>query len=105
MGMAPYGEPRYLDKVYKLVQVNDAGSFRLNMEYFAFHKSTEQTISSRFIDLFGAPRRSDVEFYTLTTHPRRDHPQWDDRHSNRYLRRRRGHYERTDYRHWQGSSD
>ena len=79
MGMAPYGEPRYLDKVYKLVQVNDDGSFRLNMEYFAFHKSTEQTINSRFTDLFGPPRRSDVDFYTLTTHPNRDHPQWDDR--------------------------
>src|SRR5467141_384140 len=79
MGMAPYGEPRYLDKVYKLVQVNDDGSFRLNMDYFAFHKSTEQTINSRFIDLFGPPRRSDADFYTLTTHPNRDHPHWDDR--------------------------
>jgi len=79
MGMAPYGEPRYTDKVYKLVHVNDDGSFRLNMDYFAFHKSTEQTINSRFVDLFGPPRRSDVDFYTTATHPNRDHPQWDDR--------------------------
>src|SRR5229473_3353140 len=79
MGMAPYGEPRYMDEVYKLIDVNDDGSFRLNMDYFAFHKSTEQTINSRFTDLFGPPRRSDVDFYTLTTHPNRDHPHWDDR--------------------------
>ena len=79
MGMAPYGEPRYLDKVYKLIDVNDDGSFRLNMEYFAFHKSTEQTINSRFLDLFGTPRRSDADFYTRTTHPKRDLPHWDER--------------------------
>jgi carbamoyltransferase len=79
MGMAPYGEPRYLDKVYKLVDVNSDGSFRLNMEYFAFHKSTEHSFNSRFADLFGTPRRSDADFYTLTTHPLRDHPQWDNR--------------------------
>lgn len=79
MGMAPYGEPRYLDKVYELIEVNQDGSFRLNMEYFAFHKSTEHSFNSRFADLFGTPRRRDADFYTLTTHPRRDHPQWDNR--------------------------
>jgi carbamoyltransferase len=79
MGMAPYGEPRYLDKVYKLIDVNADGSFRLNMDYFAFHKSTEHSFNSRFADLFGTPRRRDADFYTLTTHPLRDHPQWDNR--------------------------
>src|SRR5260370_22507973 len=79
MGMAPYGEPRYLDKVYELIDVNADGSFRLNMDYFAFHKSTEHSFSSRFADLFGMPRRSDADFFTLITHPGRDHPQWDNR--------------------------
>src|SRR5260370_42308879 len=79
MGMAPYGEPRYLDKVYKLIDVNDDGSFRLHMDYFAFHKSTEHSFSSRFADLFGMPRRPDADFFTLITHPGRDHPQWDNR--------------------------
>jgi carbamoyltransferase len=78
MGMAPYGEPRYLEKVYKLIDVNDDGSFRLNMDYFAFHKSTEHSFNSRFVDLFGTPRRPDADFYTRTTHPRRDHPHWSD---------------------------
>ena len=79
MGMAPYGAPRYLEKVYKLVHVNDDGSFRLNMDYFAFHKSTEHSFNSRFVDLFGTPRRPDADFYTLTTHPRRDHPHWSNK--------------------------
>src|SRR5260370_11738196 len=74
MGMAPYGEPRYLDKVYQLIEVNADGSFRLNMDYFAFHKSTEHSFSSRFADLFGMPRRPDADFFTLITHPGRDHP-------------------------------
>ena len=79
MGMAPYGEPRYLDQVYKLIDVNSDGSFRLNMDYFAFHKSTEHSFNSRFADLFGPPRRRDAEFFTATTHPLRDHPHWDDK--------------------------
>jgi carbamoyltransferase len=78
MGMAPYGEPRYVDEVYRLVSVNADGSFRLNMDYFSFTHSTEQTYSARFTELFGAPRKRESEFYTASTHPRRDHPHWDN---------------------------
>ena len=47
MGMAPYGEPRYVDKVLKLFQQSPAdGSFRLNMDYFSFHHSTRAPITS-----------------------------------------------------------
>ena len=56
MGMAPYGQPRYLDKVYKMVDVHNDGSFRLNMDYFSYHHSTTRTFNSRFVDLFGQPR-------------------------------------------------
>lgn len=76
MGMAPYGQPRYLDDVYKLVRVNGDGSFRLNMDYFSFTHSTDHTFNARFVDLFGQPRKRESEFYTETTHPKRDHPQW-----------------------------
>ena len=64
MGMAPYGEPRYVDKVYKLIDKNGDGSFRLNMEYFAFHYSTKASYTHRFVDLFGEPRASDLLFFT-----------------------------------------
>ena len=37
MGMSPYGGPRYLDKVYKVVnQDSSTGAFRLDMSYFDF---------------------------------------------------------------------
>jgi carbamoyltransferase len=78
MGMAPYGEPRYLDEVRKLIRIARDGSFCLNMDYFEFTHSTEQTYSRRFLDLFGRPRVRDSEFYTRHTHPARDHAQWDE---------------------------
>jgi len=64
MGMAPYGEPRYLDKVYKLVRKNGDGSFHLDMDYFAFHHSTKESYNHRFVELFGEPRPSDLLFFT-----------------------------------------
>jgi len=79
MGMAPYGEPRYQDKVSDVVRVSDDGSFRLNMEYFSFYHSTEHTFNRRFGELFGLPRVRESEFYTLGTHPKKDHPAWDER--------------------------
>lgn len=67
MGMAPYGEPRYVDKVWKVVRPNEDGSFSLDMDYFCFHHSTTQTFNSRFVDLFGDPRPSNMPFYTAKT--------------------------------------
>src|SRR5713226_5895437 len=32
MGMAPYGKPKYIEKVYRLIRVGDDGSFWLNMD-------------------------------------------------------------------------
>ncbi|MET0395690.1 MAG: carbamoyltransferase N-terminal domain-containing protein [Longimicrobiaceae bacterium] len=71
MGMAPYGEPRYQDRVRRVVRVAADGSFRLEMEYFAFHRSSEHSYSARFVDLFGPPRDPRAEFVTRLTHPGR----------------------------------
>jgi len=64
MGMAPYGRPRYIDRVRKLVDVADDGSFRLNMDYFCFHQSTEHTYNSKFVELLGHERDGKSEFFT-----------------------------------------
>ena len=55
MGMAPYGQPRYVDKVWKLIRQERDGSFSLDMDYFCFHHSTERTFNGRFR---GAVRRA-----------------------------------------------
>lgn len=78
MGMAPYGEPRYVDKIYELFDVRDDGSFKLDLDYFTFHHSTTRTFGDKFVRLFGTPRTPESDFYTLTTHPDKAHPQWDD---------------------------
>jgi len=67
MGMAPYGVPRYVDKVWKLVTPNRDGSFSLNMDYFCFHNSTDQTYNRRFVALFGEPRPTELPFFTKVT--------------------------------------
>src|ERR1700720_3358446 len=64
MGMAPYGVPRYVDKVWKLVQQNTDGSFSLGMDYFSFHYSTDQTYNQKFVGLFGEPRPAKLQFFT-----------------------------------------
>jgi len=68
MGMAPYGKPRYIDKIYdNLIKVADDGSFWLNMEYFSYHYSDRKTFNSKFEDLFGKPRQPESHFFTSNT--------------------------------------
>jgi carbamoyltransferase len=71
MGMSPYGEPRYVDKVNKVFSQSDDGSFHLNMDYFAFHYSADNSYNQKFVDLFGAPRPAEAEFFTRETNPER----------------------------------
>ncbi|MEI2787947.1 MAG: carbamoyltransferase [Steroidobacteraceae bacterium] len=57
MGLAPYGQPKYVDLIYKeLIDLRDDGSFRLNQQYFNY--LTGLTMTSRAFDrLFGGPPR------------------------------------------------
>lgn len=72
MGMAPYGQPKYVDKIHKVVDLNENdGSFHLNLDYFSFHYSATDTYNQRFIDLFGEPRAPSDDFFTLKTNPER----------------------------------
>jgi carbamoyltransferase len=69
MGMAPYGEPRYVDRVYQMVHPQPDGSFWLDMGYFSYHCSTDKTFSKKFEALWGRPRDPKSEFITRLTHP------------------------------------
>jgi carbamoyltransferase len=64
MGMAPYGCPRFVDDVRRLLNVSRDGSFSLNLEYFEFQHSTTRTYSDAFIKLFGPPRPPETLFFT-----------------------------------------
>ena len=55
MGLAPYGEAKYVQKIYdNIIDLRDDGSFKLNMDYFNYHRGLTMT-SEKFHDLFGGP--------------------------------------------------
>lgn len=57
MGLAPYGEPRYVDVIREhLIDLREDGSFRLNTDYFTFPSGLTMT-GRRFARLFGGPAR------------------------------------------------
>ncbi|HEV8337636.1 MAG TPA: carbamoyltransferase [Candidatus Polarisedimenticolia bacterium] len=56
MGLAPYGEPRYVDQVRQLIDIKDDGSFEMDMRYFSYHHGLRM-VNGRFSKLFGGPPR------------------------------------------------
>ncbi len=57
MGLAPYGEPKYVDTIKKhLVEIRDDGSLWMNMEYFQYPQGLEMT-GKGFEKIFGGPAR------------------------------------------------
>ncbi|MGD8617675.1 MAG: carbamoyltransferase [Gammaproteobacteria bacterium] len=57
MGLAPYGEPKYVDLILdRLIDLKADGTFRLNMDYFNYATGLTMT-NQRFADLFGGPAR------------------------------------------------
>jgi len=57
MGLAPYGEPKYVQLIYDhLMDLKADGSFRLNQEYFGYLDGLTMT-NERFNRLFGGPPR------------------------------------------------
>jgi carbamoyltransferase len=57
MGLAPYGEPKYVDLIYReLMDLKDDGSFSLNQRYFNYLAGLTMT-NGEFDKLFGGPPR------------------------------------------------
>jgi len=61
MGLAPYGNPIYEDKIKKLIDIKDDGTFRLDQKYFNYATGLTMT-NDKLDDLFGQkPRDSQNE--------------------------------------------
>ncbi len=62
MGLAPYGEPKYYDKIIKeLIDLKEDGSFKLDQKYFNYATGLTMT-NSKFDNLFGEkPRKKNEE--------------------------------------------
>lgn len=73
MGLAPYGEPKYVNKVKDVVELTNDGLFKLNQKYFTHSKSgvtmswedgypsIERIFSDYMIEKFGAVRPKDEQ--------------------------------------------
>jgi carbamoyltransferase len=58
MGLAPYGEPKYVGKILsEIIDIKPDGSFRLNQHYFNYCTGLTMT-NRRFDELFGRPART-----------------------------------------------
>jgi carbamoyltransferase len=66
MGLAPYGEPKYANKIYdNLIDLKPDGSFKLNMKYFNYCVGLTMT-NQAFHSLFGSePRNPDAPLRQL----------------------------------------
>lgn len=57
MGLAPYGEPKYVQKIYDhLIDLKEDGSFKMNQDYFDYCAGLTMT-NGRFDNLFDGPPR------------------------------------------------
>ena len=64
MGLAPYGKPTHYDRIMKeMVQLNEDGSFKLNMDYFSYDYGLTMT-NGRFNEFFGGPPRKPETWMT-----------------------------------------
>jgi carbamoyltransferase len=64
MGLAPYGEPKYVDLILeKLVDLKPDGSLAMNMKYFNYCQGLTMT-NGEFDRLFGGPPRSSESMIT-----------------------------------------
>lgn len=57
MGLAPYGQPRFVDHLRRLVSMGQRGQFSLDLSYFDFAQRGRM-YTDALVDLFGVPPRA-----------------------------------------------
>jgi len=76
MGLAPYGQPRYLAEFRDIIRTDNGAGFKLNLDYFLHHSegvdmtwdegapTIGRMFSDRFIDTFGPARSAGAPLST-----------------------------------------
>jgi carbamoyltransferase len=71
MGLAPYGEPRFMNAMRRIVALEDSGAYRLNLDYFRHHREkieyewgngeplVGELFSPQLAELLGPARKSE----------------------------------------------
>jgi carbamoyltransferase len=64
MGLAPYGESKYYQRIKDcLIDIKQDGSYRLNLDYFEYHRDAVM-VSDDFGGIFDGPRRKPESMIT-----------------------------------------
>jgi carbamoyltransferase len=71
MGLASYGEPKFVDDVRKVIRPAPGGAFTLDLDYFDFHTAAKRSYSDAFVGLFGRPRAAHQSIDPATPEGRR----------------------------------
>ena len=59
MGLAPYGEPKYVRKIKEnLIDIKEDGTYKLDLSYFKFHRGFEDDWEKVSHKLFGSKPRN-----------------------------------------------
>lgn len=61
MGLAPYGKPRYIEKIRKMIDIKDDGSFATDLSFFSYQYSLKDVYTKRFEELFGSVNKNSSE--------------------------------------------
>jgi len=61
MGLASYGEPKYLDCFKKIVKKGKKGDYFVDTSFFPYHLGRDNRFSEKFIEMFGPPRSPEAE--------------------------------------------
>lgn len=61
MGLAPYGKPRHVEKIRKIIDLKEDGSFATDLSFFSYQYSLKNAYTERFEKLFGAINKNSSE--------------------------------------------
>jgi carbamoyltransferase len=56
MGLAAHGEPRYVERMRRLVRLLPEGRYELDLSWFRHHATGKHQVSAKFLEEFGPPR-------------------------------------------------
>ena len=71
MGMAPYGQPRFVDEVRQVIDTVEGGGFAVDLDRVTWHHSATDSYGPGFEALFGEPRHPDEPLDFSTPEGRR----------------------------------
>ncbi|MDO8657399.1 MAG: carbamoyltransferase N-terminal domain-containing protein [Candidatus Levybacteria bacterium] len=61
MGLAPYGKPKYVEEIKKIIDIKEDGSFATDLSFFSYQYSLKNIYTKKFEELFGKINKNSSE--------------------------------------------